>query len=73
MAIVEFMGPIHLQAREFDVGSLAELREKLGEIPEVVEWLEISAIAVNDVIASDIAQKLGPKDRVVILPPVCGG
>lgn len=73
MVRVEFMGPIDMEPREFKARSLLELRELLHAIPEVSNWLEDSAIAINDEIATSLQHPLKEGDRVVILPPVCGG
>ncbi len=73
MVSVEFMGPIGVEKKTFDVKNLNELKAVLKEMPEVAKWLDISAIAINEVIANNIDQELKSGDRVVILPPVCGG
>ena len=36
-------------------------------------WLENSAIAVNDILVGDKTYKLKDGDKVSLLPPVCGG
>ena len=73
MVKVEFMGPIGLPTREFDVKNLSELKDALHAIPEVKKWLDISAIAVNNTIVNTLDFELADGDRVVVLPPVCGG
>ena len=73
MVRVEFMGPIQMPSQEFDVASFEELRECLLKIPEVSQWLESSAIAVNDKMIHSLDVPLKDGDKVVLLPPVCGG
>lgn len=73
MAYVEFLGPIGLDSRKIDAKNLRELREKLQQIPEVKDWLHISAVALNDEIIDSLDRELSEEDKIVILPPVCGG
>lgn len=70
---VEFLGPIGLEAREFDVANLQELRGELQKIEELSEWLKLSAVALNDEIIEDLNTPLKDGDKLVLLPPVCGG
>lgn len=70
---VEFLGPIGLEAREFDVENLQELRGELQKIEELSEWLKLSAVALNDEIIEDLNTPLKDGDKLVLLPPVCGG
>lgn len=73
MVRVEFLGPIQKKPLELDISNLNELAEILQEDKEMQQWLENSAVAVNDTLVSsrDIVLKDG--DRVALLPPVCGG
>ncbi|WP_310440955.1 MoaD/ThiS family protein [Sulfurimonas sp.] len=73
MVRVEFLGPIQKKPLELDITNLNELAKILQEDKEMQQWLENSAVAVNDTLVSsrDIALKDG--DRVALLPPVCGG
>lgn len=73
MIKVEFLGPIGLAPQEFDVKNLTELKEKLHQIPELKSWLELSAIAINDELVTSLDIELKSGDKVVLLPPVCGG
>jgi len=70
---VEFLGPIQKSPLELEITNLNELAEILQGDEEMRQWLENSAVAVNDVLVSsrDFALKEG--DRVALLPPVCGG
>lgn len=70
---VEFLGPIGLEAKEFDVASLKELKEELQKIEALSEWLKLSAVALNDEIIEDLNTPLKDGDKLVLLPPVCGG
>lgn len=70
---VEFLGPIGLEAKEFDVANLQELRSELQKIEALSEWLKLSAVALNDEIIEDLNAPLKDGDRLVLLPPVCGG
>ncbi|ANV97560.1 molybdopterin synthase sulfur carrier subunit [Helicobacter enhydrae] len=70
---VEFLGPIGLDSREFQVLNLQELRNALNQIAELQEWLPLSAIAVNDEIKEDLDFVFQDGDKVLLLPPVCGG
>ncbi|WP_456480529.1 MoaD/ThiS family protein [Nautilia sp.] len=73
MVKVEFLGPINKESIEIDVGSLKELKEVLSEDVKLKEWLENSAVAVNDRLVNSVEIELRDGDRVAILPPVCGG
>lgn len=73
MIIVEFLGPIGEEKMEFDITSLRELKSKLENIPNIAKWLPMSAIAVNDVLVDSLDTPLNKGDKIVVLPPVCGG
>ncbi|MDO7253552.1 MoaD/ThiS family protein [Helicobacter cappadocius] len=73
MISVEFLGPIGENKMELDVKNLTELKEKLQGIESIKKWLPMSALAINDVLVEDINTPLKDGDKVVILPPVCGG
>lgn len=73
MVQVDFMDPIQVSGLSLKVSSMVELKQELEKIPQLQEWLDISAVAVNDTICDDINLVLKEGDRVVILPPVCGG
>ncbi len=73
MAIVEFLGPIGRDSIEVDITNLSELKEYFKDDKEMQEWLETSAIAVNDKIVSDLNIPLLSHDKISLLPPVCGG
>ena len=73
MIRVEFLGPIKKDALEIKASNLAELKEILNKDESLKEWLEISAVAINDKIISNLDKELKNGDKVSILPPVCGG
>lgn len=73
MIRVEFLGPIKKDALEIKASNLAELKEILNKDESLKEWLEISAVAINDEIISNLDKELKNGDKVSILPPVCGG
>lgn len=70
---VEFLGPIGLEAKDFEVANLEELRVELQKIEALREWLKLSAVALNDEIVEDLSTPLKDGDKLVLLPPVCGG
>ncbi|RDU74274.1 molybdopterin synthase sulfur carrier subunit [Helicobacter anseris] len=73
MIHVEFLGPIGIDSRTYEAKNLKELKEQLHQISELKEWLKISAVAINDEIVDSVDVELKEGDKVVILPPVCGG
>ena len=73
MIRVEFLGPIKKDNLEVKASNLAELKEILNKDESLKEWLEISAVAINDEIISNLDKELKNGDKVSILPPVCGG
>ncbi len=73
MIRVEFLGPIKKDDLEFKASNLAELKEILNKDESLKEWLEISAVAINDEIINNLDKELKNGDKVSILPPVCGG
>lgn len=73
MVRVEFLGPIQKKPLELDISNLNELAGILQEDKEMQQWLENSAVAVNDTLVSSRDVVLKDGDRVALLPPVCGG
>lgn len=73
MVKVNFLGPINKDSLEIDASNLQELRDILLKHDDLKEWLEISAIAVNDDFINSLDYELKNNDIVNILPPVCGG
>jgi molybdopterin synthase sulfur carrier subunit len=70
---VEFLGPIQKAPLELEITNLNELAKILQGDEEMRQWLENSAVAVNDVLVSSRDFALKDGDRVALLPPVCGG
>jgi len=70
---VEFLGPIQKEPLELDIKNLNELATILQDDSEVKNWLENSAVAVNDTIVNSRDIELSDGDKIVLLPPVCGG
>ena len=73
MVRVEFLGPIGKPPMELDIQSLQELSDVLKQDSELSEWLKQCAVAVNEQMVTDRNLPLNSGDRVVLLPPVCGG
>ncbi len=73
MVRVEFLGPIQKDALELDINNLNELAQILQEDKELSEWLENSAVALNDTLVSSLEAPLKDGDKISLLPPVCGG
>jgi molybdopterin synthase sulfur carrier subunit len=71
---VKFLGPLGGgREEELEVENLQELKEVLNRDPELREWLKVSAVAVNDQFVTDPNYRFREGDRILILPPVCGG
>jgi molybdopterin synthase sulfur carrier subunit len=70
---VEFLGPIQKEPLELEIKNLNELAAILQNDKELSEWLENSAVAVNDTLVSSLEHELKEGDKVSLLPPVCGG
>ncbi len=73
MVRVEFLGPIQKDALELEITNLNELAEILQKDKELSEWLQNSAVAVNDTMTSSLDVVLKDGDKISLLPPVCGG
>ncbi|TKI71309.1 MoaD/ThiS family protein [Sulfurimonas crateris] len=73
MVRVEFLGPIQKEPLELEITNLNELAKILQKDHSMKEWLENSAVAVNDTLVNSRDVELKDGDRVVLLPPVCGG
>ncbi len=73
MVRVEFLGPIQKDALELEITNLNELAAILQADKKLSEWLENSAVAVNDTLVSSLEAPLKDGDKISLLPPVCGG
>jgi len=70
---VEFLGPIQKEPLQLEINNLNQLASILQKDSELKEWLENCAVAVNDKIVSSLDIALKDGDKIVLLPPVCGG
>lgn len=73
MVRIEFLGPIQKEPLELEITNLNELAKILQGDDSMKEWLENSAVAVNDTLVSSRDVVLKDGDKVALLPPVCGG
>jgi molybdopterin synthase sulfur carrier subunit len=73
MVKVEFLGPIQKESLELNIKNLNELAGILQQDEEVREWLESSAVAINDTLVNSLEYELKDGDKISLLPPVCGG
>ncbi len=73
MVLVEFLGPIDKETVNLEINSLAELSKYMESDEELKQWINNSAIAVNDTIITKSDYKFKDGDKISILPPVCGG
>ena len=73
MVRVEFLGPIQKEPLELEISNLQELATILQQTPQMQEWLENSAVAVNDTLVASQDFPLKDGDKISLLPPVCGG
>ncbi|MFC3847697.1 MoaD/ThiS family protein [Helicobacter baculiformis] len=73
MISVEFLGPISEESMQLDISDLSALKTILAQKESLKSWLPLSAIAINGVLVDNIHTPLKHGDRVVLMPPVCGG
>lgn len=73
MVTVEFLGPIDKKPLLLDITNLNQLATILQQDSELAEWLENSAVAINDTLVCSVDAELKSGDKVSLLPPVCGG
>ena len=73
MVTVEFLGPIAREPMHMEASSLQELAQKLQVYSDIAPWLEKCAVAINDEMVDDLSRRLDDGDKIVLLPPVCGG
>lgn len=73
MVTVEFLGPIGQKPLNMNASTLADVAAELQKNEVLKVWLESAAVAVNDVLTSDLTFALKDGDKVSLLPPVCGG
>jgi len=73
MVTIEFLGPLSKAPLTLEAASLHEVAEVLQRDPQMKAWLENCAVAVNDTLVSSLDTVLKDGDKIVLLPPVCGG
>ncbi|MDX9743633.1 MAG: MoaD/ThiS family protein [Arcobacteraceae bacterium] len=73
MVTIEFLGPIGIAPMSLEISSLEQLSDILKEDERLQNWLENSAVAINDILVKDKTITLKDGDKVSLLPPVCGG
>jgi len=73
MVTIEFLGPIQKAPLTLEAASLRDVAKVLKEDPEMGQWIENCAVAVNDTLVSSLDTTLQSGDKVSLLPPVCGG
>ncbi|MCH5322358.1 MAG: MoaD/ThiS family protein [Helicobacter sp.] len=73
MVKIEFLGPLGNKSLNSNATNFSELKAELQQIPELQNWLDSCAIALNDVLISTLDTPLSDGDKVSLLPPVCGG
>ncbi len=73
MVTIEFLGPINKKAMQVDIKNLNELSDILKQDEDLKDWLNNSAVAINDTLVKDKNQILNDGDKISLLPPVCGG
>jgi molybdopterin synthase sulfur carrier subunit len=73
MVRVEFLGPIAKEPIELDIDNLSQLSDILKADEELKQWLQNSAVAINDTLVKDKNANLKDGDKISLLPPVCGG
>jgi sulfur-carrier protein len=73
MVRVEFLGPIQKDPLELEITNLKDLAPILQKDALLAEWLDNSAVAVNDTLVSSLDVALRDGDKISLLPPVCGG
>lgn len=73
MVKVEFLGPIGQAPLNLEASTLADVALELQKDETLKEWLATAAVAVNDVLTTDLTKALKDGDKISLLPPVCGG
>lgn len=73
MVTIEFLGPIQKNAIRMEASTLREVAHALKQDPEMAEWIDDCAVALNDTLVSSLDTQLKEGDKISLLPPVCGG
>ncbi|MRJ06870.1 MAG: molybdopterin synthase sulfur carrier subunit [Epsilonproteobacteria bacterium] len=61
------------EEREIEAQNLHQVKEILNRDSNLKEWLKVSGVAINGKLVTDLDHPLKEGDKIVILPPVCGG
>lgn len=67
------MGPLGNKTFQSQAEDFHALKQELQAIPELNGWLKDCAIALNNEIVTSLDTPIKNGDKVVLLPPVCGG
>ncbi len=73
MIEVEFLGPLGNKTFKSQAKDFHELKQELQVIPDLKDWLKDCAIALNNEIVTSLDIPIKKGDKIVLLPPVCGG
>lgn len=73
MIEVEFLGPLGNKAFKSQAKDFHELKQELQAITDLKDWLKDCAIALNNEIVTSLDTPIKKGDKIVLLPPVCGG
>lgn len=73
MIEVEFLGPLGNKTYTSNAMDLHMLKEELQAISEINLWLKDCAVALNGTIITSLDVPIKDGDKIVLLPPVCGG
>ena len=69
----KLLGTIGKDSLKLDIKNLSQLSDILKNDSQVSSWLETCAVAVNDTLVCSKQIELNDRDKVSLLPPVCGG
>lgn len=73
MITVEFLGPIGKPTMRMEARTLHDVAREIKKDPNMAQWIDNCAVAVNDRLVGSLDTPLAQGDKVSLLPPVCGG
>lgn len=73
MITVEFLGPIGKNPLSMEATTLHDVANEIKKDPQMTQWIDNCAVAVNDRLVSSLDTVLNDGDKISLLPPVCGG